>query len=211
MVPIRQRARRILEAEFADAKLWGWKDPRTALTRPFWQNLVGDMRYVICVRNPSDVALSLAKRDMLSPGRAYRLWVLHMAALIAGTSGKPRIAMFYEDYFEALEPSLMRLARFIRGPEAQLDPTALELARAFVDQELWHHRSSASEFAEDAAAPLGVRSLYTALTLAGRRDSGMLAGLPQLDGLARALLPPGESGRADTDRVLAPLLLRDVT
>lgn len=208
IAPLRARARQILATDFIGARVWGWKDPRSALTQRFWEDLIGDMRYVICVRNPRDVALSLAARDRLSEAHAYRLWVRHMAALVTATSAKPRIVMFYEDYFDGLERSLLRLARFLGGPGSQLEAEAVERAQAFLDQELWHHRTGAVEFSEDASAPLSVRSLYTALALSGRGESGVLNGAPELDLLARTLLPPDDLGRVDDRR---PLLLRDVT
>ena len=37
----------------AAAPVWGWKDPRTCLTLPFWQDVIGSIRYVICIRNPA--------------------------------------------------------------------------------------------------------------------------------------------------------------
>jgi len=34
---LRRQARVLLEEEFQEAELWGWKDPRTCLTLPFWR------------------------------------------------------------------------------------------------------------------------------------------------------------------------------
>ena len=70
--PVRERAREMLESTFGDAPLWGWKDPRSALTLPFWQALLPDMRYVVCVRNPLDVAASLEHRNQLPPAAGLR-------------------------------------------------------------------------------------------------------------------------------------------
>jgi len=44
---------------FAGREPWGWKDPRNSLTLPFWSSLIGDVRTVICLRPPWDVADSL--------------------------------------------------------------------------------------------------------------------------------------------------------
>jgi hypothetical protein len=43
--------------------LWGWKDPATCLTLAFWQTLLPHMRYVICIRNPLDVAISMERLE----------------------------------------------------------------------------------------------------------------------------------------------------
>ena len=32
---------------------WGWKDPRTSLTLPFWRSALGPLRVVVVVRNPA--------------------------------------------------------------------------------------------------------------------------------------------------------------
>ena len=64
---------------FAGREPWGWKDPRNSLTLPFWTSLMDDVRTVICLRHPWDVA------DSLYRGRyfpAYRL------RAIAGTIKK---------------------------------------------------------------------------------------------------------------------------
>lgn len=49
--------------EEADGGLWGFKDPRTTLTLPFWHNLVESPHVVSVFRNPHDVAVSLMKRN----------------------------------------------------------------------------------------------------------------------------------------------------
>ena len=63
---LRQRARAVIHQDFGAAPLWSWKNPRTCLTLPFWQRLLPSMRYVICLRNPIDVARSLRRRNGFS-------------------------------------------------------------------------------------------------------------------------------------------------
>lgn len=55
---------------FAGREPWGWKDPRNSLTLPFWASLVPDLRTVICLRHPWDVADSLYRARYFP---AYRL------------------------------------------------------------------------------------------------------------------------------------------
>src|SRR5262245_19705691 len=38
---------------------WGWKDPRSSFSLPFWQALVPGLRAVMCLRHPDEVAASL--------------------------------------------------------------------------------------------------------------------------------------------------------
>jgi hypothetical protein len=53
---------KILIDGFREHDCWGWKDPRTALTLPFWRQLIPDLKLIICVRNPIEVAISLRRR-----------------------------------------------------------------------------------------------------------------------------------------------------
>src|SRR5215216_55744 len=55
---IKMKAKIILQ-EFADHEPWGWKDPRNSLTLPVWKSIVPDLKVIICLRNPLEVALSL--------------------------------------------------------------------------------------------------------------------------------------------------------
>ena len=54
-------ARAVLRG-FAGREPWGWKDPRNSLTLPFWLSLLPEMRVIICLRNPLEVALSERRR-----------------------------------------------------------------------------------------------------------------------------------------------------
>ena len=91
--------------DFADSPLWGWKDPRTCITLPFWQRLVPGLRYVICVRNPIDVVHSLRLREGEERGLDQQVldWLRHTASALAYTAERRRIAVHYERFFEDTE------------------------------------------------------------------------------------------------------------
>src|SRR5688572_17455910 len=69
LADLRDRARAVIDEDFRGKALWGWKDPRTCLTLPFWQAVLGPMTYVLCFCNPSDVQRSLARRDEVHPAQ----------------------------------------------------------------------------------------------------------------------------------------------
>lgn len=48
---------------FGAPKAWGWKDPRTSLTLPYWLHLFPHARILHVVRDPDRVIASLQKRD----------------------------------------------------------------------------------------------------------------------------------------------------
>ena len=63
----------INELASGGAKHWGFKDPRTLLTLPFWleavqPQLIGTFRY------PMSVAMSLQQRDHMTLDEAFLLW-----------------------------------------------------------------------------------------------------------------------------------------
>jgi len=125
---------------------WGFKDPRAALTLPFWRSLVGEMDYVVCVRNPAEVAMSLGARH--GPNRigfehALELWLRYTRAALANTQGGRRLILHYDDYFAHPRRQLGRLAAFVLGAE----PSArdIELLTVVVEGRLRHHRGGAEE------------------------------------------------------------------
>src|SRR5450432_1366051 len=88
---LRQRAQQLIKDQFAEVQIWGWKDPRTCLTLPFWQQLLPNMRYIICLRNPVDVARSLEHRDHLSPEKSSLLWLTYVSAALRHSDGNSRL------------------------------------------------------------------------------------------------------------------------
>lgn len=169
---LKEKARKLVATDFSGAPLWGWKDPRACVTLPFWQDVIGPMRYVICVRNPSAVVASLTSRDGRGRGNAEHLWLTHMRALLADTSGQPRLFVSYEDLLEDWRPELRRLAAFIGTPERAEDPRVHEAVSAFLARELCHHHVTMEALANDEEMSFETIGLAFALrAYVGRRDA----------------------------------------
>ncbi len=155
--PHRNAAAAILRASFGRRRgPWGWKDPRTSLTLAFWQGLVNEMRYVVCVRHPLDVAASLEARDGMPVEESLRLWTRYMAAAVEGTEGRPRTFVAYESYFPDWRTQSGRLADFLGLAQAGDDQLAA--IGAHIDASLRHHRSGGGELPAECA------TLYDELT-----------------------------------------------
>src|SRR5918998_1352262 len=60
--PFQTRARRLV-APLQERLPWGWKDPRTSLTLPFWRSAFGPLGTIVVVRNPLEVVTSLHRRN----------------------------------------------------------------------------------------------------------------------------------------------------
>lgn len=159
---LRERAQRIIEDQFAGVHLWGWKDPRSCLTLPFWQQLLPQMRYVICLRNPVDVALSLRHRNSFSAEKSSGLWFQYVNSAFEHTEGKPRLVVFYEDLINHWSRELQRLADFLGKPELAAQADVQEATQEFVEKSLQHHRTSIVQATANPRIALRTRALYIA-------------------------------------------------
>lgn len=160
---LRERARGLVREEFASQPLWGWKDPRTCLTLPFWQALVGGLRYVICVRNPSAVVASLCRRNAMTVDSAERLWLTYVQSALAHTTGQARMFVAYENLISDYRPELARLAAFIGHPARAADPDVCGEVEHFLEAELCHHRMSLEELAGDSSISFPTKAVYVAI------------------------------------------------
>lgn len=115
LTPLRERAQHIL-SELEDHDVWGWKDPRNSLTLPFWRALVPQLKIVVCVRHPLEVALSLQRRGMFSYSLSVELWRIYNERLLAWTHSDDRLVSAYDQYFDDGKREVGRLAEFAGLP-----------------------------------------------------------------------------------------------
>ncbi len=160
---LRAHARRVVAAHASGHPLWGWKDPRTSLTLPFWKPLLPDVRYVVCLRHPTEAARSLEVRDGLPLVQGLRLWLAYTGAAIIHTAGAPRLLLFYEHAVADPVVAMEALATFLD----RLAPPADEALRR-VTPDRRHERVSPIERDRDVdpGAPDAVGVLYAALRAA---------------------------------------------
>ena len=163
LADIRQKARVFLQKEFASASFWGWKDPRTCLTLPFWQNLVPRLRFIICLRNPVDVARSLEHRNGFSFEKSDYLWLSYVKSALEHTAGQPRLFLFYEDVMAAWPYELERLKNFLEQSHFAEQPEIQRAIEESIDTELHHHRTSTAESVDDPSVSFYAKALYMLL------------------------------------------------
>jgi glycosyltransferase involved in cell wall biosynthesis len=167
---LREEARAVLTESFAGRALWGWKDPRSSLTLPFWQRLVGgEMRYVICLRGPAEVAASLGRRDGIEPEHAAELWLRYLAAALVNTSGRRRLVVPYESFFREPAAAADRLARFVGHEGAFAGPDGEAMLAETIDERLWRNRGFAGAARPEPASP-SAASLFRVAELLAMLD-----------------------------------------
>src|SRR6188472_2995829 len=121
--PLRMKARLLIES-FQPAQIWGWKDPRNSLTLSFWEELLPNLKTLIIVRNPLEVAYSMRKRNGTSYAFGLRLWEIYNRRLIEAAGKPDRLFTHYDLFFEDAEKELQRVANFIGLSDAKIRSTA---------------------------------------------------------------------------------------
>lgn len=104
----------VLTKYFSGHEIWGWKEPRTSILLPFYKEILArnsiSPHYVICVRNPLDVAASQHRDGPLADigERTFGLWIHHTLSSLKETIGQSRSIVMYGDLLanpkRAMEP-----------------------------------------------------------------------------------------------------------
>jgi hypothetical protein len=122
------RAKEIV-SELFNEQPWAFKDPRASLLLPFWSMVVPNLRVLVCIRNPIDVALSMDRRgDPYPIDHWIELWERHTRDALIGSEGCEREVLIYEELVARPESTTSALAQFALGHQA--DPSAIALAAA---------------------------------------------------------------------------------
>lgn len=168
------RAKKIIEKDFSSLPAWGWKDPRSSITLPFWQKILPDMEYVICIRNPVDVVNSLIKSGWCTSFTgAFYIWLAYTVSAVRNTKGGNRVFVFYDDFMgDGFSQEIRRLADFL-GPEyaARLASVEKEIS-SFVSPDLRHHGTAAMDVLENQEFPFIAKAYYTILLLLAKEEGG---------------------------------------
>ena len=150
-----QQARKLIK-RLTVQPYWGWKDPRNSLTLPFWRRIIPELKLIICLRNPLEVAHSLRKRGDLIGIPVFSLWLTYYREILSSLPPEERIVTHYESYFRDSTAELQRVANRI-GMQVRAD--VISRACAHISGELRHHRMETNELAV-TNVPDEVRAMY---------------------------------------------------
>src|SRR5262245_11775255 len=146
---IRDRVTALLD-EFSASEPWGWKDPRTSLTLPFWLALCPDLQVVVCIRNPLEVAVSLRQRGLSSYAFGLRLWSIYNWRLAERMDPDRRLVVHYASVLSTPHRQLRRMLGFL---QMEADAGVVERAVVSARQELRHNRFTARQLLDAEVAP----------------------------------------------------------
>jgi hypothetical protein len=165
---------------------WGFKDPRTCLTAAYWLDLEPELRFVVCVRHPIEVALSLKRRSQNSYSLGLALWERYYSTVLDHVPRERRIVTHYDTFFVDPEAELARLCGF-----AELDPATPRVRR-----DLRHHTTDIDLGA--AGVSVGLRSLYG--TLCREAGAPQPPQAPADEGRVRRLILDGAVAQRHADQ-----------
>ncbi|TLS36895.1 sulfotransferase family protein [Pseudalkalibacillus caeni] len=156
-----KKLKEVVRANFGNSKLWGWKDPRTCLLLPIWERttreLNMDTSYVIVVRNPLDVAASLAKRNGFLLEKSLRIWALYTLSAFLYTENKERTMITYESLLENWEVPLKNVSTDLSIPwRGDISDSIKE----FLSPSLQHNKSSIEDLKQKTTEFPHIFKLY---------------------------------------------------
>ncbi len=144
----------IAELSGRGAQDWGFKDPRTLFTLPFWLEAIPAPRFIGTFRHPHRVALSLNQRDQSPLEAGWELWRRYNQRLLelADEHGFALVDFDLPDaaYLDSVIAALVALG---------LNPERAAQGRSFFDPALRNQAGSPTE----VALPTAVADLYTQL------------------------------------------------
>lgn len=143
VAPFRQRLTAIILRDFIGKPLWALKDPRLCRLLPLWvpmlRNMGINIKALLVVRDPAEVAASLSVRNGMPPVQALDLWIGHMLLAERDTRNLPRTLLFYEDLLLNWKQEMERVMTELELPLIINEATVRSVG-AFLTDELRHHR-----------------------------------------------------------------------
>jgi hypothetical protein len=161
---------------------WVWKDPRTCITLPFWEQVLDVEPVVLLVhRNPLEVADSLARRDEFSKAVSLALWERHVRDSLRNSDGHPVHVSSADEVLgdPAAWAAQVREMLVAHGADLPARPGGGESLVRAVDSDLRHARASQADLARDPDVSDAQRALLDVLEkVAGYSDRFVAPELP---------------------------------
>ena len=148
---LRAEAIEYLASQFVSQPLWGFKDPRTIRLLPFWHSVLRrlgvDECYLVVIRNPRSVAISLVQRQGMDVATAHLLWLVYMVPYLRKITNTRFVVTDYDLVMDDPRRQLERIARGLRIQLNDLNKAGIEqFASDFLDPSLRHSFFDESDF-----------------------------------------------------------------
>ncbi|MDA0340155.1 MAG: hypothetical protein O3B74_00990, partial [Proteobacteria bacterium] len=142
-----------LSEDFANASLWGVKDPRMCRFLPLWQEVLTSLGakpgYVILLRHPLEIVRSLHQRDHMTTSRGLLLWLRHTLEAEAGTRESTRVLVRYGDLMGDWKPVATRISDALGISLDLKSRKAAAAIKSFIRPSMRHYSLDDDALAED--------------------------------------------------------------
>ena len=109
------RIKILLEGDFRNEALWAIKEPRMCRLAPLWIEAITelgfDVKVVMAVRHPREVALSLLRRDSMPMAHGLMLWTQHMLDAEVATRRLRRVVVSHQEISGDWRSSMARIGK----------------------------------------------------------------------------------------------------
>jgi hypothetical protein len=102
------------------SRRWGFKDPRTLVTLPFWLEGLADVQLVGTYRHPASVAKSLNKRGSIDMAKGMLLWRSYNQKLLDIWDRTPFPLVSFDVTAEQYKSNVQTIARFLQLPDCDI-------------------------------------------------------------------------------------------
>ena len=197
--PFRERLLKILRSDFAQSRLWGFKDPRTCRLLPLWHELLkengNDGRFILMVRHPAEVHASLARRSGYPVNKSMLVTLTHVLEAERQTRGHKRVAVTYDQVMFDWMGTVGRIGKTLEIQWPNAPESVAGQFSQFLDPALRHHRSQAPAPILDGDADFSRWAMKAYEVIASAAESGGKIDQAALDAV-------GEEFRGAQDRYL---------
>lgn len=166
----RARLHEILDRNFASKPLWVIKDPRICKVMPLWRDVVenfgAEPRYVLPIRNPLEVALSLHRREHMSSHQALALWLIHVLFAERASRGLRRVFTSYDAFHSDPVAAAVELGNRLGCFSQEAITAGIGPIEAQWSKGLRHHAVPDHHLERDAKTPQWIGETYRWLTAA---------------------------------------------
>jgi hypothetical protein len=156
-----------LSNEFGTSRLFALKDPRICRLSAFWLPILDEFDatpfVILPLRNPLEVAASLAKRDGFDPSIGHLLWLRHVLDAERATRGRPRVFVSYEGLMNGWRATIERIQTTLELALPKLPEASAGEIETFLSEALHHERATPASVTDDPGLSNWLRESFTVL------------------------------------------------
>lgn len=172
VLPYKSSLKNVIRRDFERTPVWLLKDPRLCRLLPLWLEILRELEikpfFILCLRNPFEVAASLNKRDGIISEEAHLLWLRYVLDSERWSRGYSRIVVTYESVltdWKAVSNALEQapgLGVNLREEGREINKRIKE----FIEPSLRHHVSPSDQVKEVGTIPKLANKVYQLLVTA---------------------------------------------